>query len=206
MRNTLRRLALTLLLCGSFAASVAAQAPASAPPGDNRPSLPSNVDPPTGYVIGTDDVLSIVFWREKDMSADVVVRPDGKISLPLLNDLSAAGLTPDQLRAELVSAARKLIEAPNVSVIVKAVNSRKVHILGNVLKAGTYPLNGDLTVLQLIALAGGLQEWADSKNIRIMRKEDGRDVALKCNYKDVVRQKNLDQNVPLRPGDTVFVP
>jgi polysaccharide export outer membrane protein len=124
----------------------------------------------------------------------------------LLNDLSAAGLTPDQLRAELVSAARKLIEAPNVSVIVKAVNSRKVHILGNVLKAGTYPLNGDLTVLQLIALAGGLQEWADSKNIRIMRKEDGRDVALKFNYKDVVRQKNLDQNVPLRPGDTVFVP
>ena len=197
---------MALLICGSLPAQIAGQAPASQPANDNGAAAPMGVDLPSGYVIGADDVLSIVFWREKEMSADVVVRPDGKVSLPLLNDLSAAGLTPDQLRGELVKAATKYIGSPNVSVIVKAVNSRKVHILGNVIKAGTYPLNTDLTVLQLIALAGGLQEWADKKNILIMRKEDGRDVTLKFNYKDVVRQKSLDQNVPLRPGDTVFVP
>ena len=95
---------------------------------------------------------------------------------------------------------------PNATVIVKAINSRKVHIVGNVTKAGTYPLAGDTTVLQLIAQAGGLLEWADSKHITVMRKEDGKDTALSFNYKDVVKQKNLQQNVLLKPGDTVIVP
>jgi polysaccharide export outer membrane protein len=161
---------------------------------------------PSGYVIGPDDVLSIVFWRDKDMSADVVVRPDGMISLPLLNDIRAAGLTPEQLRAALNKAATKFSQEPNAAVLVKAINSRKVHVLGNVVKPGTYPLTGELTVLQLIALAGGLQEYADSKHIVIMRKDGGVDRALKFNYKDVIRQKNLEQNVKLIPGDTVVVP
>ena len=162
---------------------------------------------PPGYVIGAEDVLTIVFWRDKEMSADVVVRPDGKISLPLLNDVQAAGYTPDQLRGQLELAAKKFMkDDPNASVIVKAVNSRKVHIIGNVGKAGTYPLAGDMTVLQFIALAGGLQEYADAKNITIMRKEDGQDRAFKFNYKDVVKGKKLQQNIALKPGDTVIVP
>ena len=119
-------------------------------------------------------MLSIVFWRDKDMSADVVVRPDGKISLPLLNDVQAAGLTPDQLRDQLTKAAAKFVEEPNATVVVKEIHSRKVFITGNVAKAGTYPLTGDMTVLQLIAVAGGLLEYADSKNIVVMRTEDGR--------------------------------
>jgi polysaccharide biosynthesis/export protein len=174
-------------------------APTSAPAADG-------VALPPGYLIGPEDVLTIVVWREKDMSTDAVVRPDGMISLPLLNDLSAAGLTPDQLRASIEKAASKYVAEPNATVIVKAINSRKVHILGNVMKAGTYPLAGDTTVLQLIAQAGGLQEWADSKHITVMRKEDGKDTVLSFNYKDVVKQKNLQQNVLLKPGDTVIVP
>jgi len=169
-------------------------------------AAPAGVVLPAGYVIGAEDVLTIVFWRDKELSADVVVRPDGRISLPLLNDLQAAGYTPEQLRAQVEQAAKKYIDEPNATVIVKAVNSRKVHIIGNVGKAGTYPLAGDMTVLQFIALAGGLQEYADAKNIKIMRKEEGQDRTLKFNYKDVVKGKHLDQNIALKPGDTVIVP
>jgi polysaccharide export outer membrane protein len=161
---------------------------------------------PTGYVIGPDDVLSIVFWRDKDMSADVVVRPDGRISLPLLNDVQAAGITPEELRVQLEKSAAKYIAEPNATVVVKTINSRKVYITGNVLKPGTYPLNGDMSVLQLIAVAGGLQEYADSKKIVVMRKDEGRDQFFSFNYKDVVKQKNVQQNIALKPGDTVVVP
>jgi polysaccharide biosynthesis/export protein len=193
--------------CVLFAAVAGAQtsAPAPAQPAAAQVA-PTGVTPPAGYVIGPDDVLSIVIWREKEMSSEVVVRPDGKISLPLVNELQAAGLTPDQLRAEVEKAASKWVKEPDATVIVKTINSRKVSILGNVGKAGTYPLTGDMTVLQLIAQAGGLQEYADAKGITVMRKQDGRDVTLKFNYKDVVKGKNLQQNVSLKPGDTVIVP
>ena len=167
---------------------------------------PASATLPPGYVIGPDDVLSIVFWRDKDMSADVVVRPDGRISLPLLNDIEAAGITPEELRVQLEKAAVKYIAEPNATVVVKTINSRKVYITGNVLKPGTYPLNGDMSVLQLIAVAGGLQEYADSKKIVVMRKEEGRDQFFSFNYKDVVKQKNVQQNIGLKPGDTVVVP
>jgi polysaccharide export outer membrane protein len=187
-----------------LAAAPLQQAAQPQPP--SMQTAPAGVSLPSGYVIGPDDVLTVVLWREKDMSADVVVRPDGKITLPLLNELQAAGLTPEQLRSAIEKAASKYVAEPNATVIVKAINSRKVHILGNVGKAGTYPLTGDMTVLQLIATAGGLQEYADAKHITVMRKEDGRDQTLKFNYKDVVRQKNVQQNVLLKPGDTVVVP
>jgi polysaccharide export outer membrane protein len=148
----------------------------------------------------------VVFWREKDMSAEVTVRPDGKISLPLLNDIQAAGLTPEQLRANLEKAAGKFVADPTAGVSIKTINSRKVFITGNVLKPGTYPLTGEMTVLQLLAVAGGLQEWADSKNIVILRKQDGREQHFKFNYKDVTKQKKPEQNITLQPGDTVVVP
>jgi polysaccharide export outer membrane protein len=134
------------------------------------------------------------------------VRPDGRISLPLLNEVQAAGQTPEELRVYLEKAAAKFVAEPNATVVVKTINSRKVYITGNVLKPGTYPLAGDMTVLQLIAVAGGLQEYADSKKIVVMRREDGRDRHFSFNYKDVTRQKNLQQNIALKPGDTVIVP
>ena len=164
------------------------------------------VTAPAGYVIGLQDVLSIIFWRDKEMSADVVVRPDGNISLPLLNEVPAAGLTPEQLRAKLTEAAAKFIEDPTATVVVKEIHSRNVFITGNVAKPATYPLAGDMNVLQLIALAGGLQEYADGKNIVVIRTENGRQQYRKFNYKDVVRQKHVDQNIVLKPGDTVVVP
>jgi len=102
--------------------------------------------------------LSIVYWREKDLSADVVVRPDGLISLPLLNDVNASGLTPEQLRVAISQGASKFVEEPTVSVVVKAINSRKVFITGQVAKPGPVPLGGPMTVLQLIAMAGGVAE------------------------------------------------
>ena len=160
-----------------------------------------------GYVIGPDDVLSIVFWKDKDLSADVTVRPDGKVSLPLLNDIQAQGRTPEQLRDALKQAALAFVEDPNPTVMVKEIKSRRVFITGQVEKPGPYPLTGETTVLQLIAIAGGMREFADGSNITILRKfEDGRTLILPFNYRDVLKRKNLEQNVQLKPGDTVVVP
>jgi polysaccharide export outer membrane protein len=169
-------------------------------------AAPAGVSVPAGYVIGPEDVLSIVVWRDKDMSADVVVRPDGKISLPLLNDINVSGLTPEQLRTELIQAASKLMNEPNATVVVKEIHSRKVFITGNVGKPGSYPLAGEMNVMQLIALAGGLQEYAHSKDIVVMRMENGKQVTHRFNYKDVVKHKHVEQNILLKPGDTVVVP
>jgi len=205
MFSPLSRAGMTMTLVACLPCAANAQAPVAqlAPP---NAAAPAGIALPPGYLIGPEDVLTIVVWREKEMSTDAVVRPDGQISIPLLNDLQAAGLTPDQLKATIEKAASKFMAEPNATVIVKAINSRKVHIVGSVMKAGTYPLAGEMTVLQLIAQAGGLQEWADSKHITVMRKEDGKDKALSFNYKDVVKQKKLQQNVLLKPGDTVIVP
>jgi polysaccharide biosynthesis/export protein len=161
---------------------------------------------PADYVIGPDDQLSVVFWRDKDMSADVAVRPDGKISLPLLNDIQAAGLTPPQLRDRLTEDARRYIEDPNITVVVRQINSRRVFVTGEVAKPGPYALTGPTTILQILATAGGLKEYADEKNILVLRNEGGRPVSYKFNYRDVAKHKNLSQNVELKPGDTVIVP
>jgi len=188
-----------------------APAPAPAPASGNAtPSapaaVPAGVTAPPDYVIGADDILTVIFWREKDMSADVGVRPDGRISLPLLNDVQAAGLTPEQLRVNLTQLATKYIEEPTVTVVVKQINSRKVYITGQVAKPGPYPLMGPLTVLQLIALSGGLQEYADSENISVVRTVNGKPTRSRFNYKDFTRGKNLEQNIELKPGDQVIVP
>ncbi|MEO6486984.1 MAG: polysaccharide biosynthesis/export family protein [Thermoanaerobaculia bacterium] len=201
-----RSLALVLFAVPFASQSAAQQASAPGPPANGSAAVPAGAPLPPGYVIGAEDMLSIVFWREKDMSADVVVRPDGKISLPLLNDIDAAGYTPEQLRAQIVKAASKYIEEPNATVVVKEIHSRKVFVTGQVSKPGTYPLVGDMNMLQLIAHVGGLLEYADAKNIVIVRKENGQERRFKFNYKDVVKGKNVQQNITLRPGDTIVVP
>jgi len=161
---------------------------------------------PSDYVIGADDVLSVIYWREKDMSADVTVRPDGKVALPLLNDLQAAGLTPEAFRDRVIEAARRFVEDPNPTVMVKEINSRRVFITGQVEKPGPYPLNNTMTVLQLISTAGGLKEFARGKNISVIRFEDGQQVVHGFNYQEALSRKNLERNITLRPGDTVLVP
>jgi len=167
---------------------------------------PAAVPTPPDYVIGPDDVLAVVFWRDKDMSSEVAVRPDGKISLPLLNDVQAAGLTPPQLRARLTELSQEYLDDPNVTIVVRQINSRKVFITGQVNKAGTFPLSGPTTVLQLIAMAGGIAEYANGKKIVVMRTENGRQVSFPFNYADVVARRKLAQTIGLRPGDTVIVP
>jgi polysaccharide biosynthesis/export protein len=197
-----------ILAVASGGAGVSTQGPAPtaglSPASD--PATHSAAPLPPGYLIGPEDVLAILFWRDKDMSADVVVRPDGKISLPLINDVDVAGLSPDQLRERLTQVASKFIPDPSLTVVVKEIHSRKVFITGNVGKPGAYPLSGDMNVVQLIALAGGLAEYADAKNIVVMRNDGGTQQGFKVNYKDVVKQKNVQQNIALKPGDTVVVP
>jgi polysaccharide export outer membrane protein len=190
-------------------------APGTPPPGQPKPSTPAPpVAPPTqatplptGYVIGPDDVLIVSYWRNADMSAEVTVRPDGLISLPLLNEVKADGLTPEQLRDTIAKAATKFLEeAPTLAIVVKTINSRKVYITGMVAKPAYYQLTGAMTVVQLLATAGGVQEFADSKNISIVRSEGGKQVQYRFNYKDFVKGKNLNQNILLKPGDTIVVP
>ncbi len=205
-----RNIASLIALAIALPALAQAQAPSagSVPPAAAAAAAPRATDPvvPPGYVIGTDDVLSIVYWKDKDMSADAQVRPDGRIALPLINEVQAAGLTPDQLREKITEESRKYMEDANITVVVRQINSRKAFITGEVYKPGTYPLTSATSVMQLIAMAGGLREYANGKKIVIMRTEQGKPVSLKFNYKDVIEGKNLEQNIELKPGDTVVVP
>src|SRR5580765_1498455 len=181
------------------AAGVVAAAPPAVAPAPVLAAIPD-------YLIGAEDVLSIVFWRDKEMSTEVQVRPDGKITLPLLNEVRAAGLTPGQLKDLLVEESKKYVEDPNVTVVVKQINSRKVFITGEVNKPGPYALMAPMTVMQLLVIAGGLRDYAHSENNSIMRTENGKPVSLVFNYKECVKNKNLKQNIDLKPGDTIIVP
>jgi polysaccharide biosynthesis/export protein len=170
-----------------------------------RPQFTVEVAVADDYVIGPEDQLSILFFQNRDMSADVVVRPDGKIALPLINELMASGLTPEQLREKVSIEAKRFIQEPNPTVVIRQINSRKVFITGAVEKPGTYGLNGPTSVLQLIATAAGLKEYADTKHIAIIRTERGRQTSYPFNYDRVIARKNMEQNIQLRPGDTVIV-
>ena len=178
----------------------------SPPPATSAAKLPAGVTVPKGYVIGADDQLTLRFWGDTQMSVDdVVVRPDGKISVPLLNDVQAEGLTPEQLKAALEKAASKFIAEPAATVIVQEIRSRKVFVLGKVEKQGPVTLNTDMTVLQVLSVSGGLLEYADKDDIVVIRKENGRERRFKFNFNDVVKGKNVQQDIALQPGDTIYV-
>jgi polysaccharide export outer membrane protein len=200
---TVQSVASLVLLLALMSAPLAAQSPAA-----QRAASPASVETvaPAGYIIGPEDVLGIVFWREPEMNGDVTVRPDGKVTLPLIGEIRAEGLGPETLRDQIKAAAAKYMRDANVSVVVRQVNSRKVFITGKVETPGTYPLAGPRTVMQVIALAGGLNEYADSKNITVLRVANGQSRSFKFNYKDVARGKRLEQNILLQPGDTIVVP
>jgi polysaccharide export outer membrane protein len=199
--------ALSLLpMAAAMGGGVAAQEAGAAGPSSVNEVVAAApaVEPPAGFVIGPEDVLSIVFWRDKEMTTQVTVRPDGKISLPLLDEVQAAGLTPADLRAHLTHESKRFFGNPTVTVVVNQINSRKVFITGQVAKPGSYVIVAPTTVLQLIAMAGGLKDFADSKNIMIVRHDGGRTSSHAFNYKAIGR--NLGQNIELKPGDTVVVP
>ena len=177
--RTLLAAALAFALLGPGVAlaqpgSAPAQLPKPPAP-TTRPAVPGTVAPTdASYTIGPDDVLGVLFWRDTEMSGDVTVRPDGMITLLLLRDVKAAGFTPGQLADRIQEAAREFITDASVTVVVRQMNSRKVFITGEVARPGAYPLTSTMTVMQLIAVAGGLTEFAQSKKISIMRLEGGR--------------------------------
>jgi polysaccharide export outer membrane protein len=160
-----------------------------------------------GYRIGAGDVLQIIVWKEPDASVpDVVVRADGRISLPLVKELDVAGLTPLELEALLTARIGKLIADPDVTVIAKEINSRKVYMVGAVKKEGPLPLIGPMTVMQAINEAGGLTEYAKRKKIYILREEGGKQTKIPFNYQAVIKGEHMEQNIRLLPGDSVVVP
>jgi polysaccharide biosynthesis/export protein len=169
-------------------------------------SQPVTATADASYVIGPEDVLNIDVWKEKEISSTVPVRPDGKISLPLLNDVQAAGLTPMQLQSEIRDGLKKFISDPQVTVIVTQVNSQKIFVLGEVARPGNFPMLPHMTVLQAISTAGGFTQFAKEKGVYVLRTEGGHQVTLPFNYKEVVRGKSPGQNIELKPGDTIVVP
>lgn len=158
------------------------------------------------YIIGAADVLTITFWRDKDLTNDYVVRPDGRITLPLINDVLAVGLTPEQLRDRLTKLFSRFLQDPQLTVGVKSINPRKVYVLGGVQKPGPYDLLRSMTPMHLIAVAGGLRDFVTGTDITIIRLDDGKQLVLRFNYREVVSGKGLKQNIVLKPGDTVVVP
>jgi polysaccharide biosynthesis/export protein len=174
--------------------------------GENtKPAVAAATTDPS-YVIGPQDMLDINVWKEPDMTRVVPVRPDGKISLPLINDVQAAGATPQQLAADVTTKLRKFLTEPQVTVIVTQINSQRVFVIGEVLHAGAFQLVPGTTVLQALANAGGFTTFADVKKIHVMRLVNGKHTELPFNYREVLKGDNPDQNIKLEPGDTVVVP
>jgi polysaccharide export outer membrane protein len=167
-------------------------------------SIPATTDP--AYRIGPEDVLDINVWKEPDVSRVVPVRPDGRISLPLINDVQAAGLSPQQLAGTVAERLRKYLNEPQVTVIVTAINSQRVFVVGEVLRAGAFPILPGMTVLQALSSAGGFSTFADVKKIHVLRVHDGKHIELPFNYREVLKGNNPEQNIKLEPGDTIVVP
>lgn len=165
------------------------------------------VSPDNDFVIGPDDVLAINVWKEPEVSQTVAVRPDGKISLPLIGDVVAGGLTPKQLEASIKVPLGSFLSAPDVTVIVHEVKSRRITVAGQVAKPGSYVLQTPMTALDAIAQAGGPLEYAKLKSIYVLRTgPTGQSIRLRFNYKEVINGRNLSQNVQLEPHDTVVIP
>jgi polysaccharide export outer membrane protein len=158
------------------------------------------------YVIGIEDVLAVHVWREPEVSTRVPVRPDGNISLPLINDVKAAGYTPNQLADRLRDALKKHLVDPDVTVVVEQVNSKKFYVMGEVVRPGAYPLLENTSVLQALTAAGGFREFANTKKVQVLKGAGPYHKRLVFDYSAVIRGKKAEQNVLLEPGDTIIVP
>jgi polysaccharide export outer membrane protein len=201
--------ALVLISSIALAQDVPAQ-PAASPASDKTASdkapTPASSSPAgPAYVIGPEDVLHVAVWKEADLTATLPVRPDGKISLPLLDDVQAAGLTPKQLADSVTERLKKYIADPRVTVVVTTINSKRIYLVGEVLHAGATPMLPNMTVLQALSSAG-LSQFANTKRIYVLRSENGKQQKLPVNYRKLVKGEEIEQNYLLQPGDTIVVP
>ena len=211
MKSTWKAAVAALMLIGSIALAQAApaQPAATAASGKTAPDKAATAASasPAGpeYVIGPEDALHIAVWREADLTASLPVRPDGKISLPLLDDVQAAGLTPKQLADSITEKLKKFLADPRVTVVVTQINSKRIYLVGEVLHVGATPMLPNMTVLQALSSAG-LNQFANTKRIYVLRTENGKQQKLPVNYRKLVKGEQIEQNYLLQPGDTIVVP
>ena len=188
-------------------ASQTATQTATARPAAERPE---GVNPPVkvgkDYIIGADDVLDVSVWKEQELTRTLQVRPDGKISMPLLGDVQAAGMTPGQLAQNVSERLKKFLTAPQVTVILTQINSQRVYVIGEVTRPGAYPVLPGMTVLQAISSAGGLTQFANSKKIFVMRNENHIQTKYPFSYKEVLDGRKAEENLAVKAGDTIVVP
>jgi len=218
MKNTMRAGAQIFLAVCLASGMLAQSNPTAKPPSTVENGTASGVaanggaataaNTPTGsdYVIGADDTLHITVWKEPDMSVTLPVRPDGKISIPLLDDVQAAGMTPMQLGTSIHDKLKKYIADPRVTVVVTAMNSQRIFVLGEVVHSGPMPLLPHMTVLQALSSAGFTQ-FSNLRAIYLLRVgENGQQIKLPFHYKDAIKGRDTQQNIVLKPGDTIVVP
>jgi polysaccharide biosynthesis/export protein len=211
MKSTWKAAVAALMLIGSIALAQAAPAqPAASAASDKTASDKATTTASASqagpeYVIGPEDALHIAVWREADLTASLPVRPDGKISLPLLDDVQAAGLTPKQLAESITEKLKKFLADPRVTVVVTQINSKRIYLVGEVLHVGATPMLPNMTVLQALSSAG-LNQFANTKRIYVLRTENGKQQKLPVNYRKLVKGEQIEQNYLLQPGDTIVVP
>jgi polysaccharide export outer membrane protein len=207
MKSASKTMVAALILISSIAlaqdahANSAAAGPAPDKTANTAPASQGGPD----YVIGPEDVIHVAVWKEADLTATLPVRPDGKISLPLLNDVQAAGLTPRQLGDALTEKLKKYIADPRVTVEVTTINSKRIYLTGEVLHAGATPMLPNMTVLQALSSAG-LSQFANIKRIYVLRTSNGKQEKLPVNYRNLLKGEQIEQNYVLQPGDTIVVP
>ena len=160
----------------------------------------------SSYKIGPNDILNIFVWKEAELTRDVTVMPDGKITYPLIGELMAQGQTATELKKAITDKLQNFVTAPEVTVIVKESRSQVIYAIGKLTRPGPIVLAPGMTVMQALSAAGGFTEWADTKNILIVRKEEGKETQLRFNYKEFTSGEKLEQNILLKPGDTLVVP
>jgi len=203
LSNSIKCLLFLIIACGiGFHHQSMAADKTNASPKETKKEIVT--DP--SYIIGPLDVLEIQVWKEPDFSRQVLVRPDGKITLPLVGDIPASGMNTMGLKVLLSEKLEDFVSKPEVTVIVLESHSKNFYIIGKITRPGTYPLNPDMTVLQAISVAGGLAEWADKDSIRIIRRSEGKEEILPFDYDKVISGKKLEQNILLKPNDTIIVP
>jgi polysaccharide export outer membrane protein len=196
--RTLICLAALLSALPAYSGKVNQEAPAA---------KPSPVAVGDDYIIGNDDVLAILVWKEPELSHPFTVRPDGKITLPLVGDVKAAGLTPVELQKQLTDALATLMESPKVSVMVQDARSQRINVMGEVARPGTYPLTKPMTVLDALSVAGGFRDFARTRRMFILRNlVDGRQRRIPVDYKKVISVKGPNENFELQARDTLVVP
>jgi len=158
------------------------------------------------YLIGPNDILSIYVWKEAELTREVTVMPDGRVTFPLAGEIVAQGQTVTQLKKSITQKLEKYVTAPEVTVIVRESRSQMIYTIGKVVRPGPYPLTSSMTILQALSIAGGFTEWADQKDIVIVRRQAGKEIQIPFNYKEFTSGQNLEKNIMLQPGDTIVVP